>query len=69
MTKTLQIEGMSCEHCAHKVKAALEKIAGVTRVEIALDTQTAEVELALEVDQEHLAAAIDDAGYTFTGVR
>ncbi len=33
MTKTLQIEGMSCEHCARKVKVALEEIAGVTRAD------------------------------------
>ena len=69
MTKTLQIEGMSCEHCAHTVKLALEKIEGVTRADVALDAQTAQVELAVEVGQERLSAAIDKAGYTVTGVR
>ena len=69
MTKTLQIEGMSCEHCARAVKLALEEIAGVTRADVALDAQTAQVELAVEVDQERLSAAIGQAGYTFIGVR
>ena len=69
MTNTLQIEGMSCEHCARKVKDALEEIAGMTRVEVALKAQTADIELAVEIDQTRLAAAIDNAGYTFAGVR
>ena len=69
MTKTLKIEGMSCEHCSNKVKGALEEISGVTRVEVALEAQTADVELDAEVGQDVLAAAVDKAGYTFAGVR
>lgn len=69
MTKTLKIEGMSCEHCSNKVKVALEEIDGVTGVDVALDSNTAEVKLAVEVGQETLSAAIDRAGYTFAGIQ
>lgn len=68
MTKTVKVEGMTCEHCSHKVKTALEEIAGVTRAEVKLDSQTAEVELSSEVGRERFSAAIDQAGYTFVSV-
>ncbi len=68
MNKTLQIEGMTCEHCVHKVKMALEEIEGVTRADVTLDAKTADLELAAEVDQEHFSAAVEKAGYTFAGV-
>ena len=69
MTKTLQVEGMSCEHCAGKVKVALEEIEGVTRVDVAVEAGTAEVELSGEVDQDRFSAAVGKAGYTFAGVQ
>ena len=69
MTKTLDLDGMTCEHCSHKVKVALEEISGVTRADVAVEAGTAEVELTGDVGQESLAAAVGKAGYTFAGVQ
>jgi copper ion binding protein len=69
MNQTLTISGMSCEHCAHKVKTALEQINGVNLATVSVDSQTAIVELSEEVSQERLSTAVTDSGYTFVGVQ
>lgn len=69
MNTELQIEGMSCQHCAGKVKAALEGIAEVVRAEVRLASQTVKVELSAEVEPTRFSEAVEAAGYTFAGVR
>ena len=34
MTKTYQVEGMTCEHCAASVREEVGEIAGVTKVDV-----------------------------------
>lgn len=41
MEITLKIEGMQCGHCSSRVKAALEKVAGVASAEVSHETGTA----------------------------
>ena len=41
MEITLKIEGMQCVHCSSRVKAALEKVAGVASAEVSHETGTA----------------------------
>ena len=59
--KTLRIEGMMCEGCVKSVKEALEKIPGITSVDVNLKKGTAVVQG--DVDDETLIKAVVDAGF------
>ena len=48
----LNIKGMSCEHCASRVKASLEAIRGVRAVEVLLKEGRAVIELDLSACQD-----------------
>ncbi len=63
MQKNMQIEGMMCEHCQARVKAALEKLEGVTGAEVSHEAGSAVVSLSGEVSDEALKTAVVDAGY------
>lgn len=62
MSKTLIVEGMSCEHCVKAVKAALTELTEVDSVEVDLSLKKVVVE-GKELVDENLKAAIDEAGY------
>jgi copper chaperone len=63
MTKIIVIEGMSCGHCVNQVKEVLAELIGVTSIVVNLTFNTATLELSVEIDDEEIKAAIDDAGY------
>jgi len=58
---TLNVQGMSCQHCVAAVKKALSAVPGVTSVEVDLDKET--VTVGGIADAEEVKAAIEDAGY------
>ncbi len=62
MKKELLIEGMSCQHCVKRVTQALQAIDGV-QATVSLEQKKAIVELAHDVSDEVLIAAVDEAGY------
>ncbi len=62
MKKELFIEGMSCQHCVKRVTQALQAIDGV-QATVNLEQKKAIVELAHDVSDEVLIAAVDEAGY------
>ncbi len=59
--KTLKIEGMMCEGCVKSVKEALEKVPGITSVDVNLKKGTAVVQG--DADDETLIKAVVDAGF------
>ena len=59
--KTLKIEGMMCEGCVKSVKEALEKIPGITSVDVNLKKGTAVVQG--DAEDETLIKAVVDAGF------
>ncbi len=63
MTKKISIEGMTCNHCVMHVEEALKEICGVKSVKVDLAGKSATVELAHEVDDNKLKAAVAEAGY------
>lgn len=65
--KTLTVEGMMCAHCQAHVQKALEGVPGVSAVTVDLESKKATVELAQEVADDVLAAAVKEAGYEPTG--
>lgn len=62
-SRTLPIEGMSCEHCAERVTDALEGVEGVARATVDLDAEEATVTASDHVSRSQLAEAADEAGY------
>jgi Cu+-exporting ATPase len=63
----LKIEGMMCQHCVKHVHNALEKMDGVTGVEVSLENKNAIVTSTKEISQSDFAKVIDDAGYQLVG--
>lgn len=69
MKKALTVEGMMCAHCQAHVKKALEGVPGVAAATVDLDAKLATVELAQDVADEALAAAVKEAGYEPVGCK
>lgn len=61
MSRTLTVEGMTCDHCEQTVEEAVEGVSGVTAASADRDTETITVEG--EADSAALIAAVEDAGY------
>jgi copper ion binding protein len=68
MKKRILVEGMSCGHCVKHVKEALSELNGVTNVEVDLAAKTAVLEASVDVKDEDIRFAIDDAGYEVAGI-
>lgn len=65
---TLEVGGMTCEHCAARVAGALDGIGG-TWAEVDLDSGTALLRSKDPVDRETVRAAVEGAGYELVSVR
>ena len=66
MEKKLNVEGMSCQHCAAHVTQALEAVEGVSKATVSLDEKSAVVELSSDVADSALVDAVVQAGYEAT---
>ena len=62
MSMTLNVEGMSCQHCVANVKKAVEALDGVDNVEV--DLEAGKVAVEGSADTDAVKAAIAQAGYT-----
>ena len=64
MTETLtyRVDDMSCNHCVVAVSGEVGRVAGVSSVDVDLDTKLVRVGGA-DVDGAAVVAAIDEAGY------
>ncbi len=60
----LDIEGMSCASCVGRVEKALLKLPGVSKAEVNLATESAQVSLLAGADPETLLQAVRKAGYS-----
>ncbi len=65
MEITLKIEGMQCGHCSSRVRAALEKVAGVASAEVSHETGTAVIK-GENLDSAALRTAVEDQGFSVT---
>jgi Cu2+-exporting ATPase len=68
MEKTIDIEGMMCEHCEARVKKALEAVDGVTEATADRNAKKAVVTLSKDVDDAALKKAVEDQGYKVLGI-
>lgn len=67
-TKTVIIEGMSCEHCKNRVEQRINEIDGAA-ARVNLKKKQATVSLAKDVSDEQLRAVIEKAGYEVIEIR
>lgn len=65
-TTVLKIEGMSCAGCAASARQALERVPGVSVVQVDLALGQATVERTSDVQERALIAAVTDAGFDAT---
>lgn len=65
-TSTYNVSGMTCEHCVRSVTEELAKLPGVGAVDVALASGRVTVESEQPLDDEAVAAAVDEAGYEVT---
>ena len=68
MRLKIHIEGMSCSNCVSHVKQALEKITGVSYVDVVLEDSHAYFMADESVTFESLKNAIESLGYELVGV-
>src|SRR5688572_10248289 len=62
-TATYTVTGMTCDHCVRAVTTEVQKIAGVTAVDVELDSGRVTVTSDAPVDEQAVRAAVDEAGY------
>lgn len=62
-TTKLQVPSIVCGGCAGGIKKALDKVSGINRVEVNVNTKVVTVEHDAQVDREKLADVLDDAGF------
>lgn len=68
MKKRILIDGMSCEHCVNHVKDALSELNGVISVDVNLKEKYAILDTNIDVKDEDIKLAIEDAGYEAVGI-
>ncbi|OLT36276.1 heavy metal transporter [Actinomadura sp. CNU-125] len=62
-TSTYTVAGMTCGHCVSAVTEEVGGVAGVTNVDVDLQSGTVTVTSEGPVDVELIRAAVDEAGY------
>jgi len=64
--QTYTVEGMTCGHCAASVTREVTAVEGVSDAAVDLDAKTLTV-TADALDDDAIAAAVAEAGYTLAG--
>lgn len=67
-TRTVIIEGMTCEHCRNRVENSINAIEGAT-AKVNLKKKTAVVSMEKEVSDEQIREVIEKAGYKVVSIR
>ncbi len=65
ITQTLNVNGMSCEHCVRAVKGAVSALPGVETVDVSLEKKLVTVGYdTAATSEQSIRAAIEGEGYT-----
>jgi copper chaperone len=65
--KNIKVQGMTCDHCVNAVTDELNKISGVTGVNIALNTDAptpVNIVADNDISDADIKSAVEEAGYT-----
>jgi copper chaperone CopZ len=60
--RTYIVEGMTCDHCVNAVRSEVAGVAGITDVQVDLDTKLVQV-AGEDIDDAAVFAAVEEAGY------
>ena len=63
---TINIEGMTCQHCVGRVKQALEALDGVQDIEVEVGSAKVSFDNSV-VSKNEIADSVVKAGYTVVG--
>mgnify|MGYP001818984485 CR=1 FL=1 len=63
----IKVLGMSCGHCENAVREELMGIAGVTAVDVDLESGAVSITSDAPIARPAIAAAVDEAGYEVAG--
>lgn len=63
--QVINVDGMSCSHCAKKVENSLKEIDGVLKVSANLDKKEVIITSKFEIDTNLLRKKIEDLGYKY----
>lgn len=66
-SKTINVDGMTCDHCVNAVTEEISKIPGVTEVKIDLhvgEISQVAINAGIEISDADIAAAVEEAGYS-----
>ena len=64
MQKTIDVQGMSCDHCKMTVENAVRALSGVSKADV--DLKAGNVSVSFDIDQvaeDKIKQAIREAGY------
>jgi copper chaperone len=61
--ETVQVKGMTCNHCVMAVRKALEKIDGVYNVDVNLESGQARFEAQASADMKTVKKHMERSGY------
>lgn len=64
----LSIEGMSCEHCANKIKLVLGKISDIKKVKINLEQKQAIIISSEKIDINKVKEQIENLDYKVVNI-
>jgi copper chaperone CopZ len=67
LSKTINVDGMTCGHCVNAVTEELSKIPGVTAVNIDLHAggvSPVTIITGIEISDADIVAAVEEAGYS-----
>lgn len=67
-TKTISIEGMTCDHCKSRVEKCINDIDGAAAT-VSLNKKEALVSMSKEIGDDTFRAAIEKAGYTVVKIQ
>lgn len=67
-TKTMIVEGMTCEHCRNRVERCINDIDGAA-ARVNLKKKEVTVSLDREISEEELCNAVQKAGYEVVSIR
>ena len=63
--QVINVDGMSCSHCAKKIENSLKEIDGVLKVSANLDKKEVIITSKFEIDTSLLRKKIEDLGYKY----
>lgn len=64
--KTYSVAGMTCQHCVASVTEEVGELDGVRGVSVDLDTGSVTVTGGVELSDDAVRSAVEEAGYTLT---